>query len=175
MIPPLIRTGRLLLRPWRVQDFDAFAALYASEQSRLVGGPIGRRRAWRTMALLAGEWSLRGHGMWVVDPDPEGAGPGGGFGGHVGFFHPDHYPEPELGWVLTEAAEGRGLAEEAARAARAWGARHGIPRPVSNIDAENARSIALAERLGARREATRTEEGATWHVYRHPAPVSPCA
>ncbi len=166
MIPPLIRTPRLILRPWRVEDFDPFASLYASDQTRLVGGPVDRRRAWRTMAMLSGEWNLRDHGMWVVELDS------GSFGGHVGFFHPDHYDEPELGWVLTEEAQGKGLAEEAARAARGWGAQHGIPRPVSNIDAENLRSIALAERLGARRELTRTEDGATWHVYRHPAPVS---
>jgi RimJ/RimL family protein N-acetyltransferase len=159
---PVLKTARLTLRPFAVGDFEAFAALYGSQRSRLIGGPIDRRQAWRTMAMLAGEWPLRGYGMWSVEL------PDGAWGGHVGFFHPAHYDEPELGWVLAEAAEGQGLALEAALAARTWGRVNGIPRPMSNIDAENLRSIRLAERLGAVREATRTEDGSSWHVYRHP-------
>jgi RimJ/RimL family protein N-acetyltransferase len=159
---PVLDTPRLTLRGWQLADFAPFAALYASERSKLIGGPIDRDKAWRTMAMLAGEWLLRGYGMWAL------ALKGGGWIGHAGFFHPDHYDEPELGWVLAPEAEGRGLAAEAALAARAWGRANGIARPISNIDADNPRSIRLAERLGAVREATRSKDGSTWHVYRHP-------
>lgn len=159
---PVLDTPRLTLRGWQLADFAPFAALYASERSSLIGGPVDRDKAWRTMAMLAGEWLLRGYGMWALTLKD------GTWIGHAGFFHPDNYDEPELGWVLAAGAEGRGLAAEAALAARAWGRAHGIARPISNIDAGNARSIRLAERLGAVREATKSEGANSWYVYRHP-------
>jgi RimJ/RimL family protein N-acetyltransferase len=162
-VTPILRTPRLTMRAFTVADFPAFAALYASERSRLIGGPIERKAAWRVMAMLAGEWTLRGYGMWSLELAD------GTWGGHAGFFHPDHYAEPELGWTLSEAAEGKGLALEAAVAARDWGRANGIARPISNIDVANERSIRLAERMGALREATHSEDGDSWHVYRHAA------
>ncbi|SIR53711.1 GNAT family N-acetyltransferase [Microbacterium sp. RURRCA19A] len=60
----------------------------------------------------------------------------------------------EVGWVVSPAASGRGLATEAVRALvdTAFTV-YGLRRLVARIDAENTRSIALAERLGMRREA----------------------
>ena len=71
--------------------------------------------------------------------------------GEVGIYHLATYPEPEIGWMLVSGAEGRGIAHEAAAALRAWAyARFGWTTLVSYIDPANARSIRLAERLGAR-------------------------
>ena len=60
----------------------------------------------------------------------------------------------EIGWVMSPAAAGRGLATEAVCALidTAFGV-YGLRRLVARIDAENVRSIALAERAGMRREA----------------------
>lgn len=60
----------------------------------------------------------------------------------------------EIGWVVSPAAAGRGLATEAVRALvdTAFSV-YGLRRLVARIDADNTRSIALAERLGMRREA----------------------
>jgi len=60
----------------------------------------------------------------------------------------------EVGWVVSPAAAGRGLATEAVRALvdTAFTV-YGLRRLVARIDAANTRSIALAERLGMRREA----------------------
>jgi RimJ/RimL family protein N-acetyltransferase len=88
-------------------------------------------------------------------------------------------PEPELGWVLTEAAEGRGLALEGARAvlpqARALFGPGGF---VSYIDAGNDRSARLARALGALRDPAAEAEMARrgevdLHVYRHTASGEP--
>ena len=39
--------------------------------------------------------------------------------GRAGIYHPDGWPEPELGWMIYAGTdEGRGLAREAATAAR---------------------------------------------------------
>jgi RimJ/RimL family protein N-acetyltransferase len=159
---PTLTTERLTLRAWRRADIDAFAALYGSDRATRIGGPVDRRHAWRTMAMLAGEWALNGYGMWALETRD------GAWAGHAGFFHPDHYEDPELGWVLTEAAEGQGLAQEAAVAARDWGRSNGIPRPASYIETGNSRSMRLAETLGARREATLDHGDGPFHIYRHP-------
>jgi RimJ/RimL family protein N-acetyltransferase len=60
----------------------------------------------------------------------------------------------EIGWVMSPAAAGRGLATEAVRALvdTAFSV-YGLRRLVARIDADNVRSIALAERIGMRREA----------------------
>ena len=62
----------------------------------------------------------------------------------------------ELGWTVHPSSAGKGLATEAARALLAVAFEHyGVRRVVANLDAENERSAALAERLGMRRETHR--------------------
>ncbi len=58
--------------------------------------------------------------------------------------------EPELGWILWEGFDGHGYAGEAAEAALrfVWG-ELGWTTLVSGIHEANAKSIRLAERLGA--------------------------
>ena len=95
----------------------------------------------------------------------------GGYLGEVGLYQPAHYPEPELGWILMADAEGRGLAEEAARAVRAWAyASLGLETLVSYIARGNARSIRLAERLGAVAEPDAPSSAPDAGVWRHPGP-----
>jgi RimJ/RimL family protein N-acetyltransferase len=56
---------------------------------------------------------------------------------------------PELGWRLARGAWGRGLATEAASAARDHAfATLALPELISIIHPENARSLRLASRLG---------------------------
>lgn len=167
MTPPVIETGRLILRGPRVEDFEPFAAFFASPRSIHEDGPLSRREAWREFASSTAGWTLRGYGTWSIEERTSGT-----WLGEVGIYHPDYYPEAEIGWTLAEAAEGRGIAEEAARAARdwAWEAR-GLTRLVSYIAPANTRSIRLAGRLGARRdpEAAHPADDPCL-VYRHPDP-----
>jgi RimJ/RimL family protein N-acetyltransferase len=75
----------------------------------------------------------------------------GVYAGEVGIYHAADYPEPELGWFVTPAAEGQGIAAEAADAVMAWARRSfGWDHIVSYIDPGNARSVALGLRLGGR-------------------------
>ena len=81
---------------------------------------------------------------------------------------PATLPETELGWILLDTFEGRGIACEAATLALAY-TRDTI-RPaslVSYIDAHNTRSIALAKRLGATLDATADRWDDADVVYRH--------
>jgi RimJ/RimL family protein N-acetyltransferase len=93
--------------------------------------------------------------------------------GLCGIWNPEGWPEPELGWLVFAPFEGRGIAYEAALRARAWAYDTlGFTTLTSNILPGNARSVALAERLGARYE--RTYQNVTLGedmLYRHPGPA----
>lgn len=144
MTAPTLLTDRLRLRMPVLADFEHRAAFYASERSAWEDGPLSREAAWRVWASEVGQWPLMGFGPFSVEDHA-----GRGYLGEVGVYQPLGYPEPELGWFVVPEAEGQGVAAEAARAVMGW-ARDalGWARLVSYIDPGNARSIALALRLG---------------------------
>ncbi|MCP5086132.1 MAG: GNAT family N-acetyltransferase [Rhodobacteraceae bacterium] len=165
---PIIETERLILRAPVENDFEPLATFFADEQrSAGFGGPLDRNEAWRWFASNIGHWELRGYGFWTIEERTRGA-----VCGITGVWYPEGWPEPELGWVIYANFEGKGIANEAAVAARGHAYRHfGLVTLSSNIFPGNSRSVALAERMGAVYE--RTYENVTHGtelVYRHPAP-----
>jgi RimJ/RimL family protein N-acetyltransferase len=164
---PTLTTGRLTLRAPRLDDFPPFAAHFASDRSVHEDGPLGRAGAWKEFAAGAGLWLIRGYGSLSVADRATGA-----YLGEVGIYHLASYPEPELGWMVVREAEGRGIAREAALALRDWAYRAlGWATLVSYIAPANARSIRLAERLGARLDPGAPQpEDDPCLVYRHPGP-----
>ncbi|MDF1873896.1 GNAT family N-acetyltransferase [Vannielia sp.] len=166
---PTITTERLKLRPHRIEDFEPMAALFATDWARYMGGPIDRQKMWFWLSSEVGSWALLGHGSFAVDLRESDE-----FIGQVGVNKPEHFPEVELGWCIWPAHEGKGYAREAAEAARGWAYRAGVADTlVSYIHPKNARSIALARRLGAEHDAAaerpRGETAQDSQVYRHPA------
>ena len=163
---PTVQTQRLTLRAHVLADYEPFAQLFASDRARYLGGPLSRADSWYGFAADTGSWALNGFGCWAVTVSESDR-----LVGQVGLNHPPHWPERELGWLLLDGHEGQGYAYEAASAARGYAyAKLGWTTVVSYIDPENARSIALAERLGARRDADVTGHDPEDHVYRHPGP-----
>ncbi len=164
---PTLETARLTLRPPWLEDFEPYAAFFASDRSIFQDGPLDRARAWKEFATGVGQWALRGYGAWSVEERATGA-----YVGEAGIFHAAHYPEPEIGWMVLADAEGKGIAHEAVIAVRAFAyGTLGLKTLVSYIDAGNARSIRLAERLGATRDAAaQVPENERCLVYRHPGP-----
>lgn len=166
---PILETARLILRAPLGSDFEAWAAFANSDRSRYIGGPHDRSGAWRAWGHVIGHWAMRGFGMFVFAATSAPDEPLG----MAGPWYPEGWPERELGWTLwSDAAEGRGYAREAAEATRAhaFGAL-GWDTAVSYIHPENARSVALAERLGAARDrAASCPEGKACLVYRHNRP-----
>ena len=163
---PVLETERLRLRAPEVGDFEHYAAFLASDRAIHERGPMDRRAAWREFCASLACWPLRGFGSWsVTDRD------GGAYLGEVGLFQPVEYPEPEIGWLVIPEAEGKGIAYEAALAVRAWAfGTLGLGTLVSYIDPANARSIRLAERLGAWLDGDAPGIDPGDLVFRHPGP-----
>ena len=148
MIAPTLHTRRLTLRMPRLEDFDHHAAFHASPRAGFEGGAKSRLAAWNIWAGDVAIWQLRGYGAFTVEMN-------GVFVGEVGIYHPDHFPGPEFGWMVSAQAEGKGIAFEAAGAALAWvKASFDWPHITSIIDPGNTRSVALGLRLGGVRDTT---------------------
>jgi RimJ/RimL family protein N-acetyltransferase len=145
--PPLLETDRLLLRPFELGDFDAYARNAADpEAARFLGGPQPRSVAWRGFMTMAGAWQLTGCSMFSVIEKSTGD-----WVGRVGPWHPEGWPGTEVGWGIVRARWGRGFATEAAVAAIDWALDVlGWSEVIHTIDSGNVASIAVAERLGSR-------------------------
>jgi RimJ/RimL family protein N-acetyltransferase len=116
--------------------------------------------------------ALNGFGRWIVADRATDAALG-----VVGPFFPADWPEPEIAWSVFAEAEGRGIAFEAASAARAFAYdRLGWTTAISLIAPENIRSAALARRLGCREDGTHDHpvHGAI-PIWRHPGPAEAAA
>ena len=165
---PVIETERLILRGPRMEDFPAWEAFYTSPRAQYIGGPGDTGLAWRAFCHVTGMWALRGFGSFIFTLKDSDAPIG-----MSGPWYPANWPEHEIGWTIWSAeGEGKGYAAEAATAARDYAYRSlGWTTAVSYIEPENARSIALAERLGARLDPNAASPGDyPTVVYRHPAP-----
>ena len=168
MIAPLIETVRLTLRPYHLSDWERFAAFYESDAARYVGGPLPRPRTWNGFAADVGSWELFGFGYWAIEETATGT-----CVGQVGLSHPPHFPEREIGWTVYPEFQRRGFATEAALAARAYAYDvAGWTTAVSYIDRDNARSIALALRIGCTEDPGAAPLDPEDLVFRHPAPGS---
>lgn len=164
---PTLTTDRLVLRAARADDFDAYAAFRASPRAASVGGPYTRQQAFFQFTSLIGHWTVRGYGRWII-ADRASDVPMG----VSGLYFPEDWPEPELAWSVFDHAEGRGLAFEAAKAARDYAFDTlGWTRLISLIDPANTRSVALAKRLGCAPGGTYDHPTyGTLHYWTHPAP-----
>jgi RimJ/RimL family protein N-acetyltransferase len=161
---PVVSTERLLLRGFTQDDFEPFATIVSDpEVVRYLdnGEPITREECWRGMALFVGHWHLRGYGWWAVE-DRES----GDFLGRIGLYNPEGWPGIEVGWLLRRDVWGAGLATEGARAALDFAFEVvGADHVISIIDAHNARSIRVAEKIGERYERELDHRGKAVVVY----------
>lgn len=158
-----LETERLILRMWRAEDFDTYAAICAdAEVMRYLGGKtLTRHEVWRSMAFHVGHWHLLGYGHWAVEEKSSGR-----FVGRIGFLNPEGWPGFEVGWTLARECWGKGYATEGARAALDYAFKEmGREHVISLIHPDNAASIRVAERLGERREGETDLFGTYVHIY----------
>jgi RimJ/RimL family protein N-acetyltransferase len=148
----LLETERLLLRRFRADDAPAVAA-YRSDPD------IARYQGWDAPFALA---DAEAFVAAVSGADPRAAGwfqyalelrAGGALSGDVGVNRHDAGRQAEIGFTLAPRFHGRGYAAEAvARVVTHLLAEEGLHRVHASVDARNAASARLLERLGFRRE-----------------------
>ena len=147
MPEPVLETARLILRPPRREDLDAWAEWVAdAEAMRFLGGVASRPLAWRFLVTMAGAWAIQGFGNFSVIERATGR-----WIGRLGPWQPEGWPGTEIGWGLCRAAWGKGYATEGAAATIDWAFdRLGWTEVIHCIAPENEPSKAVARRLGSR-------------------------
>jgi len=146
---PRLKTDRLLLREYRMSDFDAFATNLADPRATSFVGGHDRRNAWRIFGSNAGGWLLQGAGWWSVELRDSGA-----LVGNVGAFFRETWPEIEIGWNTFHEHWGRGIATEAASEVMRYAFDVRRERRVTAlIDPSNTASLRVGARLGMTYEA----------------------
>jgi len=168
-IPTLV-TDRLILRGATRADVLPFRDMMSEPRTQYMGGPFDARGAWQFLTGAIASWQLDGFGGWILENRTTGA-----FLGEVMIAQPPRFPEPELGWTLSSDAEGQGFAFEAAQSALTWWWSHTDKQTlVSYVSPANARSAALAVRLGAQPDPNGPwpdgEDADETTVYRHRRP-----
>ena len=160
---PTIETDRLRLRAYSIDDFAAYAAMWADPAVvRFIGGvPMSPEAAWVRFLRQIGLWHYLGFGFFAIEDRATGA-----FIGEAGFHDLKRALEPsiagtmEAGWGLVADAQGRGLAEEAMRGAIGWADSQGTgARMTCMIETGHAASLHVAGKLGFAEFARSTYNG----------------
>jgi RimJ/RimL family protein N-acetyltransferase len=144
MLGHVIETERLLLRPLRVSDVDAFVELHADPQVNHFVGSLSRQQAFDRLTAIERQWAERGHGLCAIELKSSG-----NFIGRSGLQYWEQFDEVELGWTLSADHWGHGYASEAAQACLDWGfARLDDDYFTALMRPGNDASVRVALRLG---------------------------
>ncbi len=153
MQPTTLATDRLILRQWREEDLEPFAAMSADPAvMEFLLGPLDRARSDAVAQRLHDHIAAHSFGFWALEA--RGLAPFIGFAGLLNVGAEQSFaPAVEVGWRLARAHWGHGYASEAARAAldHGFGAL-GLDEIVAMTVPANRRSRAVMERLGMTRD-----------------------
>ena len=144
-----LTTDRLLMRRWRDEDRDPFAAMNAdAEVMEHFPAPLTREQSDTFVDRIEQGFEARGYGLWALEVRESGE-----FIGFTGLvlqtFEAPFTPAVEVGWRLAKAAWGHGYAIEAARAPFGYGfGPAGLDEIVSFTATTNKPSQRVMERIG---------------------------
>ena len=149
-----IETERLALRLLEHGDLDDFVAIHADpDVVRFLYWDVRSRRSSRVLAGKIERAALDRPGD-AVDVGVTLRGGGALVGGVSLSWRDNQHRQGELGYIFHPAHAGHGYATEASRAMLRIGfERLGLHRISGRLDARNAASARVLERLGMRREA----------------------
>jgi RimJ/RimL family protein N-acetyltransferase len=147
-----LRTARLLLRDWRDDDLEPFAAMAQDPAVIRHLRPIDRAGSDAMARMVRAHAAAHGFCLWAVERRDTGR-----FIGFVGLrdipYEAHFTPATEMGWRLAADAWGQGFATEAARAAlRAAFDRLELESLVSCTAVANLPSRRVMERIGMTRD-----------------------
>ncbi|MCL4414966.1 MAG: GNAT family N-acetyltransferase [Actinobacteria bacterium] len=148
-----LRTSRLLLRRWRIEDLEPFGAMNADpEVMELFPAALERASSDALVDRIEAGFAARGFGLWALEVASSGS-----FIGFTGLsvpgFEAAFTPAVEIGWRLARGVWGQGYATEAGFAVldAAFGPL-GLTDVVSFTSVANLRSQAVMRRLGMTHE-----------------------
>lgn len=145
----MLETERLRLRRLTMDDLDDLAAIYRDPEVRrfFPEGVLSRAETREELQWIVEAYHREyGFGLWATILKETGE-----FIGRCGLlpWTIEGRAEVEVAYLLARAHWGRGLATEAARAILAHGFETlPVARLICLIDADNAASIRVAEKLG---------------------------
>lgn len=151
-----VETSRLRLRPLRAEDLEALLDYHSKPEVHHYL-PMGPMDAETVLGRIeSGPWSwttLEDEGD-AIDLGVEVSETGALIGDVMLAWVSRRNESGEIGYVFNPTHRGQGFATEAARAMlRLAFDELGLHRVIARVVADNGPSIALAERLGMRREA----------------------
>ncbi|MFW5921238.1 MAG: GNAT family N-acetyltransferase [Polyangiales bacterium] len=158
---PKLTTRRLVLRPYRERDRDAFERLHRDPQAREhLGGALSAAHARSLFDRLVDDDEVEpGEERWAITLVDDGT-----YIGHA-FFTPRHESGPdgeaeiEVGFMLCPEYWGLGYGTELVRRLVEYALRRAqYPALVATVDAGHEASLRVLEQAGMERE--RTEEDA---------------
>ncbi len=148
-----MRTARLVLRAWRLEDLAAFRIINADhEVMALMPSVLDDDQSDAQALRIMDNIATRGWGLWAVEVP--GISP---FVGYVGLNEPaqpmpfqvDGKPGVELAWRLSRQHWGQGYASEAAAACMDFAfSTLGLDEVVAYTVPHNTRSRGVMERIG---------------------------
>ena len=142
----VLETERLALRKMNISDVDDLMGIFSDPVAmRYYPGTKSREEAEEWVRWTLGSYRDHGFGQWVavLKRSCEFAGQCG-----LTLQEVEGRQEVEIGYLFLRRFWGRGLATEAARAARDLGFALGYNRLISLIDPENLASRRVAEKTG---------------------------
>lgn len=145
-----IETERLLIRKWQLpRDLNDAFAMYGDPQTMhfIPGGACSPDQVHAYLERKIAHDERDGFGIWPVVHKTDQR-----VIGECGITQiPGHEPDIEMAWIYNSAYHGHGYATEAARAVMAFAFQElQIACLYALIDRFNAKSIAVANRLGMR-------------------------
>lgn len=142
----VLETERLALRKMDISDVDDLMGIFSDPVAmRYYPGTKSREEAEEWVRWTLGSYRDHGFGQWVAVLKRSCE-----FAGQCGLTvqEVEGRQEVEIGYLFLRRFWGRGLATEAARAARDHGFALGYNRLISLIDPENLASRRVAEKTG---------------------------
>lgn len=149
----ILRTERLIMRPFNADDREAFATINADQQvMEHYPSPLTRAESDALMDRINASFRERGFGVWALE-----LGSSKALLGYTGLAVPtweNHLtPCVEIGWRLGREHWGNGYASEAARAALEVAFTDlGLAEVLSFTSLPNHRSARVMQRIGMRRD-----------------------
>jgi len=144
-----IRTARLRLRPWSVDDAEAALAVYGVDDvARWLSPAMDRVADAAAMRSMIEGWTAEDHpaplGRWAVELRETGEI----VGGVAVLPLPPEGDDLEVGWQLAPHAWGHGIAAEAGHAVAHHAFASGVEELFAVVRSQNGRGAATARRVG---------------------------